>query len=207
MNYQHPLIQQKLSEILPEPSKYKYSQMEIIQRLFQYVRDSFSYRVTHELSTPNYLRASTTLKRGYGHCVAKAILLTAFTRACGIPSRLHFVDLKNHQLNEIWIEQFGDQLLWHGYAEIWVNNRWTALNPAFDRKLCEKHGYKLAEFDGIHNALFDKTDKYGRPFMEYVADHGVYANVPYLKMGKTWFKYYGPYFWKHFVLKTAKSAS
>ncbi|MHA1777851.1 MAG: transglutaminase-like domain-containing protein [Promethearchaeota archaeon] len=205
MNYSHPLIQQTLSKILPEPSKY--SQIEKIQRMFNFVRDIISYRVTHEISTPKFLQASNTLKRGYGHCVAKAILLASFTRACGIPTRLHFVDLINHQLSERWIEKFGEELLWHGYVEIYLNNHWIALNPAYDKKLCEKHGYRLVEFDGVHDALFAKTDKMGRSFIDYVADHGVFARVPYFKMGKAWFSYYGPYFWQHRKQRAAKSTN
>ncbi|WP_457559757.1 transglutaminase-like domain-containing protein [Candidatus Harpocratesius sp.] len=195
-NYNHPTIQKKLTEIIPNPSNL--TQLEQIQKIFIFVRDHIAYKVTHEITTPKFLRASNTLARGYGHCVAKAILLATFTRLIGIPTRLHFVDIKNHQLSETWIEQFGEELLWHGYVEIYFKNRWIALNPAYDKKLCERHGYYVVEFDGKNDALFAKTDKKGNLFIEYVADHGVFSRVPYIRIFSEWFSYYTPYYLRYY---------
>ncbi len=199
LNYQHPLIQETLHKILP--TKDGLSLNSQVQALFRYVRDEIKYRVTFEISTREFLRASNTLQRKYGHCVTKAILLGSLTRAIGVPTRLHFVDLANHRLSDNWKEKFGEKLLWHGYIEVFLPNRWIALNPAYDQALCDKHGYHLVDFDGEHDALFAKFDKQGTPFMDYVKDHGVFSRVPFWRMSMTWLGYYGPFFIKNWKRK------
>ncbi|MHA1612844.1 MAG: transglutaminase domain-containing protein, partial [Promethearchaeota archaeon] len=142
-----------------------------------------------------------TLQRRYGHCVAKAILLGSLTRAIGVPTKIHFVDIANHQLSDRWKDSFGEKLLWHGYIEVFLSNRWIALNPAYDRELCNKHGYHLVEFDGENDALFASLDKKGDPFMDYVKDHGIFARVPFWRMSFTWMIYYLPFFVKNWMRK------
>ncbi|MHA1671988.1 MAG: transglutaminase-like domain-containing protein [Promethearchaeota archaeon] len=203
LNYQHPLIQETLHRILP--TKDGLSLNSQVQALFQFVRDEIKYRVTFEISTREFLRASNTLQRKYGHCVAKAILLGSLTRAIGVPTKMHFVDLANHRLSENWKEKFGEKLLWHGYIEVFLSNQWIALNPAYDKELCIKHGYDIIEFDGKHDALFSKLDKQGNPFMDYVKDHGVYSRVPFWRMSTTWLAYYGQFFVKNWKRKSQKS--
>lgn len=195
VNYQHPEIQ-KLMESFSQTIASR-SPTEQVQYIFRYIRDQVKYKVTHELSTPKFLRASSTLNRGSGHCVSKAILLASLLRGFGIPTRFHFVDLINHRLSEKWKENFGEKLLWHGYVEVLLDGKWIALNAAYDAALCKKHGYFVVEFDGVNNALFQSKDIEGRPFMEYAKDHGVFRKVPYLRMAWTWILYYGPFFWHH----------
>ena len=64
--------------------------------LYYAVRDGISYDPYSIELTREAFRASTILKKGYGYCVAKAIVLAALCRACGIPCRLHFADVRNH---------------------------------------------------------------------------------------------------------------
>jgi len=119
INWKDPSILNELSKILkniPENS----DDVQKAIKLYYYVRDKFKYKVTLNLSSPNSLKATTTLKQGYGHCVRKAILLTAFGRAAGIPTRLHFVDLKNHLLRPEWIEKLGEKIIYHGYVEFYL---------------------------------------------------------------------------------------
>jgi len=193
INYRHPVIQAKTAEI----AQISMGDGDGIQAraiaAYYFVRDEIKYLVTTELSTPRYLKANATLTRGYGHCVAKAILLTALCRGLGIPARLHFVDLYNHRLTAAWRRSWGEKLLWHGYVEMFLNGTWVAANPAYDKALCDRHGYYPVEFDGKADALFAKTDISGQPFMEYEKNHGIYSTVPYLRMALTWSTYYGPY--------------
>ena len=188
INWKNPNILNELSRIVEDIPENDHVQKAI--KLFYFVRDNIKYRVTLDFATPNYLKANTTLRNGYGHCVCKAILLTSLARAAKIPTKLHFVDLKNNLLSQDWIDKFGEELLWHGYVEFYLNERWVKANPAYDKELCIKHNYHITEFNGKDDALFDPLDLSGNKFMEYTKDHGTYAKVPYFRMVCTWLKHY-----------------
>jgi len=190
INWNTPLITHKVQELLQDMPD---DPVQKAIRLFYWSRDEIVYRVTVDFNTNNYLKASSTLQRGFGHCVGKSILLTALCRAAGIPARLHFVDLKNYLLPEHWIDRWGEELIYHGYVEIFLNDRWVIATPAYDRALCERHNYIASEFDGIHDSFFPKTDQNGAKFIEYVKDHGAYYRVPFFKMNFAWLKHYGHY--------------
>ena len=59
--------------------------------LYYAVRDNIWYDPYSPFHRPEHYRASGILLRGRGYCVAKATLLCALARACGIPSRVGFV--------------------------------------------------------------------------------------------------------------------
>jgi len=127
-----------------------------------------------------------------GHCIDKALLLAGACRALGIPSRLHFATVRNHIGTAKLEEKLGtDLLVYHGYAELWLDGRWVAATPAFNRGLCEKLGVEPLEFDGVHDAVFQAYDRAAGRFMETVADHGVHADVPFDAMIAAWKHHYG----------------
>lgn len=190
INHQHPEVLKIHNQLLA--GRQSVTQSEYAKLAFYYVRDTIKYRVTAEYSTPQYLKASETIKRRYGHCVSKAIVLTALLRKQQIPCRLHFVDLKNHRMSANWMKTWGEKLLWHGYVEILQDGKWIAANPAFDVELCLKNDYIPVEFDGENDALFSKYDIHGNNFMEYQKDHGTFDGVPYFRMAVVWLWYYGP---------------
>ena len=192
INWKNPSILGELSKILKDIPENSDDVQKAI-KLFYYVRDNFRYKVTFDFTSPNHLKATTTLKQGYGHCVRKSILLTAFGRAAGIPTRLHFVDLKNHLLRPEWIDKFGEKILWHGYVEFFLDEKWVKASPAYDKELCIKHNYYITEFNGKDDALFKSSDLSGNKFMDYIKDHGTFAKVPYIRMLSNWFVYYAPY--------------
>ena len=96
INWKTPSVTQKVQELLQNIPD---DPVQKAIRLFYWARDEIAYRVTVDFNTNTFLQASSTLQRGFGHCVAKSILLAAFCRAANIPSRLHFVDLKNYLLH------------------------------------------------------------------------------------------------------------
>ena len=63
--------------------------------LYYWVRDEIGYTPLVPLEIFDDYRASATLKRGKGFCVEKAAVLTAFSRAVGIPARVHLADIRN----------------------------------------------------------------------------------------------------------------
>lgn len=165
---------------------------EQARKLFYFVRDHIPYKILWGLPMRKYLKASTTLARGYGFCIPKAILLVALARAVNIPARLHFADIINHLASENLQKAMGTTLfVFHGYAELFIDETWLKVNPAFDLALAEDKGYFPVDFDGHDDAVFQPTDQLGNPQFEYVKDRGTFANVPYKQIVDAWIDAYG----------------
>jgi transglutaminase-like putative cysteine protease len=148
-------------------------------RLYYAVRDGIVYTPYCDFDAPDTYRASATLARGSGFCVAKAALLAAAARAAGIPARVGFADVRNHLTTPRLRASMGtDVFYYHGYAELHVGGGWVKATPAFDRTLCDRFGVRSLEFDGREDSLFHPYDQAGRRHMEYVADRGAHADVP-----------------------------
>jgi transglutaminase-like putative cysteine protease len=144
--------------------------------LFYFMRDQIKYCITPDLFRKENFKASITLKRGYGHCVPKAVLLSSLARAIGIPCRLQFADILNHQLPPDQQKLLGT---YHGYVEFLLGGRWISANPAFDLEMCDRYDIIPVEFSGLDDALFHRLDRNGRLHIEYIADHGTSDDLPY----------------------------
>lgn len=172
------------------------SEVEQAVRLFYAVRDEIRYDPYSANLTEEGLRASTTVARGRGFCVPKAIVLTAAARAIGIPARLGFADVRNHLATSRLIERMGtDLFVYHGYTEFRLEGRWIKATPTFNRELCEKFGVKPLEFDGRSDSLLHPFDSAGRRHMEYCRERGSFADVPVEEIRAAWLTHY-PTFWK-----------
>lgn len=165
---------------------------ERVTALYYAVRDGFRYNPWNVKFEAQDFCASGLLLRDRalgGHCVDKALLLAAGARALGVPSRLHFANVRNHVGTARLEAHLGtDLLVYHGYTELWLDGRWVAATPAFNRELCERLGVAPLEFDGIHDSVFQEFDRGG--FMEYVTDHGVHADIPVDAMVAAWRLHY-----------------
>jgi len=154
--------------------------------LYYATRDGFRYSPWNVRFSRNDLRASLTLLRGPtegAHCIDKALLLAAAARVHGIPSRLHFANVRNHIGTARLEELLGtDLLVFHGYCELHLDGRWVAATPAFNRELCERFGVAPLEFDGLSDSIFQAQDQQAGKFMEYIEDHGTHAGVPFEAM-------------------------
>ena len=160
-------------------------------KLFYAVRDGIRYNPYRIDLTVKGMRASTTLNNGFGWCVGKAVLLSAACRAAGIPSKLGFADVRNHQSPEAITKVLKtDIYFWHGYSLLYLNGRWVKATPAFDSNLCEKQGIVPVEFDGEKDAVFHYSDQLGRPHMEYLNDRGVYDDLPVEEIYQTYLQEY-----------------
>lgn len=163
---------------------------EQVVALYYAVRDEFRYNPWHVKFEPENFTASGVLLRERsigGHCIDKANLLAACARAIGVASRLHFADVRNH-IGTARLEAIlgNDLLVYHGYVELWLDGRWVAATPAFNRGLCEHLGVAPLEFDGRSDSVFQEYDHAGGRFMEYVQDHGVFADIPVDAMVAAW---------------------
>ena len=160
-------------------------------RLYFAVRDEVRYDPYRMDLSRQGFKASTTLLRGYGFCVAKAVLLAAAGRAEGIPTRLRFADVRNHLTTERLKRLMGsDVFFFHGYTEFFLRDRWVKATPTFNVSLCQRFNVRPLDFDGEHDAIFHEFDQSGNRHMEYLRDHGSYADLPYDKVIEVLSTYY-----------------
>jgi len=149
-------------------------------RLYYAVRDKIRYDPYDFLLTEENYTASNTLKVGVGFCIPKAVLLAATARAVGIPSRLGFADVKNHLSTKKLLDLMGtDIFVWHGYTELFIDNKWVKATPAFNVDMCERFGVKPLEFDGINDSFMHEFNNNNEKHMEYLSDHGSFDDLPF----------------------------
>lgn len=160
--------------------------------LYYGVRDGIRYDPYVPFFLPEHYQASRVLEAGRGYCVSKAALLCALARACRIPARLGFATVRNHLATRQLIEMMGVNLfVYHGYVELWLHSRWVKATPAFNAELCARHRVPPLAFNGHDDSLFQPFNSDQQPFMEYVADHGVFADVPVDTIVAAWKQAYG----------------
>jgi len=191
MDYDHPLIQEKVRELTEGFPKE--DDIGKAVKLFYFVRDQIKYTVKD--ARKSYKKAnwksSLTLKKGFGFCIPKSILLASLARSVGIPSRLHFVDIVNHMTSERLRKDMGSNLfVFHGFVELFLGGRWVEANCAFDKELCEKKNFPAVNFDGKRDGLFASTNKDGKPFVDYIKDRGVYNDAPHQEIMQVWVEEY-----------------
>lgn len=168
-------------------------ELERARRLYLAVRDDLRYDPYRIGRRPEELLASRTLRQGWGFCVTKAAVLAATARAQRIPARLGFADVRNHLTSDKLRHFLGtDLMVFHGYTELHLRDRWVKATPAFNRSLCEKVGMAPLEFDGLSDSIYQPLDLAGRRHMEYVRQRGVRLDIPVEEMWSAWTEAYGP---------------
>ena len=166
--------------------------IKIAVKLYLAVRDGILYDPYSPFYLPEHYRASYVLERGRSFCIPKASLLCALGRACGIPSRVGFADVRNHLATKQLIEFMGSNFfVYHGFAELYLEGKWVKATPAFNSDLCKRHHVPPLEFNGREDSLFQAYNLQNQRFMEYVALHGVYADVPVDQIVSAWEEAYG----------------
>jgi transglutaminase-like putative cysteine protease len=156
------------------------------------VRDGIWYDPYYPFYLPEHYRASNVLKSGRGYCVCKASLLCALGRACGIPTRVGFADVRNHLASAQLLEMMGtDLFVYHGFTEFCLEGKWVMATPAFNKELCLKHKVAPLEFNGREDSIFQPYNLEKKKFMEYVTYHGSFSDIPVGRIVKAWEAAYG----------------
>jgi transglutaminase-like putative cysteine protease len=166
---------------------------ETAVKLFYAVRDDIWYDPYSPFYLPEHYRASNVLRAGRGYCVCKAALLCALGRVVGIPSRVGFADVRNHMSTQQLTDYMGgsDLFVYHGYTDFFLDGKWVKATPAFNKELCERHKVAPLEFNGREDALFQPYNREKKQFMEYIAYHRTYADIPVKTIVAAWKKAYG----------------
>jgi len=160
--------------------------------LYYAVRDGIWYDPYSPFYEPEHYRASWVLAAGRGYCVQKASLLAALARAVGIPTRFTFATVRNHLATRQLLDFLGSDLfVYHGVVELHLEGKWVKATPAFNTKLCERHHVAPLEFDGRTDSIFQPFNLDHQKFMEYVAFHGTYHDVPVTELVAAWKAAYG----------------
>ncbi len=178
----HPEVK-AFSETVTEGSR---TDKERAVRLYYAVRDNIFYDPYRISLVPEHVKASYTLQAKRSFCISKAVLLAAACRACSIPSRLSFSDVKNHITTDALQAAMGtDVFLYHGCTEIFLNQKWVKATPAFPKRLCAIFKINPLEFDGDSDAILHEYDAKGDRHMEYIHDHGHFADLPWELIAST----------------------
>ncbi|ARU55216.1 transglutaminase [Oleiphilus messinensis] len=152
----------------------------IAQCLYLACRDQIRYNPYTAKRDRAAMSASYLLDSGESYCIPKAVLLGAVARYKGIPSRLGFANVRNHLSSPKLIEWLGtDVFHMHGYTELYLTDRWVKATPAFDARLCRFMKVEPLPFDGVHDSVFQEYTADGLAHMEYLADHGLFADLPF----------------------------
>jgi transglutaminase-like putative cysteine protease len=164
---------------------------EQVISLYYAVRDLIRYDPYTLSDQPGDFAASRTLEQMRGWCVPKSILYAACCRALGVPARLGYADVRNHLSTENLRRQMGtDIFYWHGYTDVYLNDKWVKATPVFNIELCERFRLKTLEFDGLEDSIYHPFDLDGRQHMEYLNFRGEYADLPFEEMNRDFAKYY-----------------
>lgn len=191
MDFGHPLVQ----EFIARHTQAGQSPVEKALALYLAVRDGIRYSPYFIDLDPKAMQASNLLGRGTGYCVEKGNLLAAVCRAVGVPARLGFAKVRNHIGTERIEAILGtDELVFHGYTDLWLNEKWVKATPAFNRELCAHFGVPALAFDGTEDSIFQPYNADGNQFMEYLHDYGTFAEVPHDFMVSELMAHYGHLF-------------
>ena len=147
--------------------------------LYYAVRDEIRYNPYTFSSERATLKASYAIQAGESYCVPKALLLAACARHCDIPSRIGLADVRNHLSTPRLISLLRSEVFaMHGYTEFFLDGRWVKATPAFNKTLCEVFNVAPLEFNGLTDSVFHPFNQQGERYMEYLVDHGQFAELP-----------------------------
>lgn len=154
--------------------------IEKLEALYYAVRDGFRYDPYRLDFSRDAMKASHLTGRDYGYCVEKSCLFATAARAVDIPARLGFANVRNH-IGTARLEAVlqTNVLVFHGFAEIYVNGRWIKSTPVFNKELCDRLQVAPLEFSVTEDTVFQEYDRQGGKFMEYLHDYGRFEDIPY----------------------------
>jgi hypothetical protein len=84
-----------------------------------------------------------------------------------------------------------DLFVYHGFTEFYLEGKWVKTTPAFNVEICRRHNVEPLEFNGREDSIFQAYNSEKMTFMEYVAFHGSYADIPVDQIVVAWKEAYG----------------
>ncbi len=179
--------------------------VEKTRRIFEFARDEIVYNFAPDVDSKEILKASHTLRIGNGFCIQKAVLFAALCRAAGIPAKIGFQHIRSHKIvGKILDFRGSNEFEYHGLNSVYLKGKWIKLDCTLDKKLSEKKGYKLVEFDPEEDSLFPEYDLAGRPHFDILKEHGFFCDIPQkiIKIMLDHFEKINQKAWKDLIFKT-----
>ena len=138
-DFDHPLVEQTAARLVADAK----TPRESLARIFNYVRDDIAFAFPPD---GDFVKASDTIRSGYGQCNTKGTLFLALCKAAGIPARLHFSkitkEIQRGFFTGIPYALLPDQLS-HSWIEVDLGGEWYAIDSYInDQKL---HDMAVAE--------------------------------------------------------------
>lgn len=194
LNFNHPSFDLFCSRINLQGLNNK----DIAIKLYTIVRDSFLYDPYHLDLTHNGLTSSNVLTKKRAWCVEKSNVLAALARKHNIPSRLGYAIVTNHIGVDRLISYLKrDEIVFHGYVELYLNDKWIKCTPAFDQRICNLTKVAPLDWDGETDSMFQAFEGDNK-FMEYIHFYGEFDDVPIALMNSEMKKYYPHLFEENF---------
>jgi transglutaminase-like putative cysteine protease len=111
--------------------------IEKMEKIYLFVRDE----IVFDMMSGMLVSSDEVLTMGRGSCMNKAVLLKDMAKAAGIPSRLHFMEVRKEALEDLLHP--GAYKLWpdsflHTYPEVRLSDEWVSMEATFDAPLHEK---------------------------------------------------------------------
>lgn len=194
LDFDHPEVERFAREAVGDAS----TPREQAARLFLAVRDQVRYDPFTMRMTPECFRASTVVRERAAFCIPKAVLLAATARLVGIPAAIGLSDVVNHFSTPKMAQVMGGRevFMHHGWAALHIEGKWVKAVPAFNKELCALMQVPPTEFDGTRDAILQQYKEDGSVHMEYLRDHGVWSDLPYLRIDSDWSAYYPAEMWR-----------
>ncbi|NJB35633.1 MULTISPECIES: transglutaminase family protein [Flavobacteriaceae] len=187
LDYNSPEIQGLIAEFKSDSLSLKEKAIGVYTK----IRDGYRYNAYNITLNKDKFKASYLAKQKEGHCVDKAILLTAALRGLNIPARIRLAKVTNHIAVERLTNRFGTNILTpHGMVEVYLDGWWIKATPAFNKELCILCKVAPLEFDGKTDSMFQEYNTDGQQFMEYLEDYGSFEDVPVDFMMKNLLEHY-----------------
>ncbi|MCP4162231.1 MAG: transglutaminase family protein [Deltaproteobacteria bacterium] len=127
-DYSYPLIKELSGKFKSK------SGVELIKEIFLYVRDSIIFGGDHWK-----IKASETLRKGYGACYNKNVLFIALLRAAGLEAKLMANPLKKTftKPSAGASHIFFSNPFYHCYTNVLTDSGWVSIDPTLDSKTYE----------------------------------------------------------------------
>ncbi|SHF43513.1 Transglutaminase-like superfamily protein [Litoreibacter ascidiaceicola] len=156
------------------------------EQLFYFVRDDIQFAFPDD---GDFVKASDTIRLGYGQCNTKATLLLALCKTVGIPARIHFSliskDIQRGFFTGIayWLMP---REISHSWIEVEIDGIWRRIDtfindlPLFTAAKAEVKrrgwsvGYSIALKDGDASADFNLEHEAFQQMAAVTDDHGTW---------------------------------
>lgn len=196
LNFNHPDLKLFLNEF-----NFGENSTENAKEIYYKIRDHFLYDPYHLDLTKKALVASEIIQKKRAWCVEKALVMITCCRAIGIPARFGFAIVTNHIGVEKLINYLQrNEIVFHGYVEVFLENKWIKCTPAFDKRVCRLSGVSPLDWDGKNDSMFQEFES-EKKFMEYLHFYGEFADIPFELMHQEMRNYYPHLFVKEFNSK------